>query len=110
MDIVTTRRVEKLLQWYIGEKIPPSMRSSVRLTYKWEAAELTLCEERPDPSYREWVGQPIVRFRFSGDRWHVLARAKDGTWGTAEAIPPHADFERQLEQVEVDRAGIFWTA
>ncbi|MBB6633341.1 DUF3024 domain-containing protein [Cohnella thailandensis] len=110
MDAFTVRRIEKILQWYIGQKIPLRMRSSVRLAYEWEGTNLTLCEERPDQRYREWIGLPIVQFRFLQDKWHVYAISKKGTWESPATIKPHEDFERQLELVELDREGIFWTA
>lgn len=115
VDPFTKRRVERLLDWYIGQKVPRGLRDSVRLTYAWEYDAVTLREERPaDDRRRTWSCLPIVRFRREAGRWRVYApsgadQGADG-WTPADRIAPDEAFERQLELVELDADGIFWTA
>ncbi len=109
MELFTVRRLEKLLDGYIEVKVPPSVRSSVRLTYEWEPDKLTLLEQRLDYAERKWQSAPIVQFRYEEERWSVYARSSDnGAWASVPFIAPHVDFEHQLEQVEMDREGVFW--
>ncbi|MCS7464494.1 DUF3024 domain-containing protein [Paenibacillus doosanensis] len=108
MDRFTIRRLENILDGYIALKVPRDVRSSVRLTYQWDENRLTLREERPDDHGRKWLGAAIVQFRLEQSMWHVYAKDGDNAWQIAASIAPHSDFERQLEQVELDREGIFW--
>jgi hypothetical protein len=109
MDLFTVRRLEKILDGYIDVKIPPDVRSSIRLTYEWQEEQLTLHEERLDYDERKWQGVPIVQFRYEEGNWSVYAKsAGSGSWINVPFILPNIDFEQQLEQVEIDREGIFW--
>ncbi|SFE60642.1 Protein of unknown function [Paenibacillus algorifonticola] len=108
MDPFTIRRMEKILDGYIHRKIPPDVRSAVRLTYEWEGDRLTLTEELPDFENRKWTGAPIVQFQWKQNQWHVYATDSNGGWKAASAIAPNPHFEQQLEQVEIDQEGIFW--
>lgn len=108
MDHFTIRRLEKILDGYIAAKVPQHVRSSVRLSYEWENHCITLSEERPAFQERQWKRAALVQFRFADERWSVYASNGDGGWFLARSIPPDTDFERQLEQVELDREGLFW--
>ena len=108
MDPFTIRRLEKILDGYIAVKVPHDVRSSVRLTYQWGDNLLTLSEERPDFQERKWLRSAIVQFRLEREKWHVYANDGNNGWHTVASISPHADFEQQLEQVELDLEGVFW--
>jgi hypothetical protein len=108
MDLFTVRRLEKILDGYISLKVPRNVRSSVRLSYEWESNGLTLSEERPVAQEREWSRKAIVHFRLEEGNWTVYAKDGDDAWFPAHSIARDADFERQLEQVEIDREGLFW--
>ncbi|MFC3800918.1 DUF3024 domain-containing protein [Cohnella sp. GCM10012308] len=108
MDTFTVCRIEKILEGYIALKVPRNMRSSVRLSYRWDENGVTLTEERPDTA--GWQGVSIVQFRRQRSLWQVCAKSSAGEWEAVEVIEPHFDFESQLEHVEADPQGIFWTA
>lgn len=93
---------------YIDLKVPLNVRSSVRLSYEWEGDRLILLEERPVEDGRRWHRSTIVQFRMEQDKWNVYAKDKNNQWIAVPSIMPHSDFEDQLEQVELDREGIFW--
>lgn len=108
MDPFTVRRLENILDGYIEAKVPGDVRSSVRLVYQWEDNVLTLYEKRPLYPEREWSMTPIAQFRLIAGSWSVYTRSADDQWNAVSSIEPHPDFEQQLEQVEMDREGLFW--
>lgn len=108
MDPFTVRRLEKILDGYIELKVPRSARSSVRLVYEWENSGLTLSERRLNDPERGWNRTEIAQFRLEAGSWSVYAKQADGSFLPVSSIKPHPDFERQLEQVEIDREGLFW--
>ncbi|MCR2807506.1 DUF3024 domain-containing protein [Paenibacillus soyae] len=108
MDSFTVRRLEKILDGYIETKVPHGVRSSVRLAYEWDGNVLTLCEKRPAYPEREWSRADIAQFRLEAGSWRVYAKREDGAFVPVPAIRPDSDFERQLEQVELDTEGLFW--
>ncbi len=108
MDLFTVRRLEKILDGYIELKVPHNVRSSVRLVYEWDGDLLTLCERRPAYPEREWSRANIAQFRLESGSWRVYAKQEDGSFQPVSSIVPDPDFERQLEQVELDAEGLFW--
>lgn len=108
VDLFTLRRLEKILDGYIAAKVPRDLRSAVRLTYEFERNRLTLFEERPDYPKREWKRIALVQFYLEAGMWSVYAKSSDGKWFLVDTILPDPDFERQLEQVEIDQDGLFW--
>lgn len=108
MDPFTVRRLENILDGYIELKVPRGMRSSVRLDYEWEDNIVTLCERRPDLHDQGWSRTEIAQFRLEANGWQVYAKQSDGCFLPVDTIKPHPDFERQLEQVEMDNDGLFW--
>lgn len=111
MDQFTARRLETILDGYIEVKVPPYVRSSVRLKYEWDDEEgLTLFEERPDSHGRIWMGSAIAHFRLVQNKWRVYVKNANHDWEPVKSIAPSPDFERQLEQVELDHEGIFWVS
>ncbi|MFS0728296.1 DUF3024 domain-containing protein [Paenibacillus sp. 1P07SE] len=107
MDEFTIRRLERILDGYIALKVPGPVRNAVRLHYQWDHEGLTLFEDRPDDDHL-WASVPIVRFRFVDGFWCVQGKNQEGGWHTVPWIKPNGDFECQLEQVELDREGLFW--
>ncbi|CAM3534858.1 MULTISPECIES: DUF3024 domain-containing protein [Saccharibacillus] len=110
MDTWTAKRLEALLRGYISEKIPPSMRTAVRIVYRLEADRVTLTEERPESPREGWTGKDLAQFRLERGAWSVYAKQGEGPeeWVAARSIEPRMDFEDQLEQFELDREGLFW--
>lgn len=108
VDLFTLRRLEKILDGYIAVKVPRDVRSAVRLSYEFERNRLTLFEERPDYPRREWKRIALVQFYLEAGMWSVYAKSGGGEWFLVDSILPDPDFERQLEQVEIDQDGLFW--
>lgn len=108
MDEFTVRRLEAILKGYFAAKVPGEVRSSVRLTYQWEGHALILFEERFYSHERQWHSSAIVQFHLERNKWSVYAQSASHDWVRVTSIAPDVDFERQLEQVELDQEGIFW--
>jgi hypothetical protein len=108
IDPFTVRRIDSIMSGYIDQKIPGDLRVSVRLRHEIVDNQLTLAEERPTSKRNEWDRIDIVQFRLESKQWKVYAKNFDNTWTFVEIISPSADFERQLEQVEIDQDGLFW--
>lgn len=104
------RRIQAILDGYIALKIPHNVRSAVRLVCKWQEDGVTLREERPDHTVGRWYGGDLVRFCLESGLWTVYRPDGDASWTPVSSIPPSPDFERQLEQVELDPDGIFWVS
>ncbi|WP_231505387.1 DUF3024 domain-containing protein [Paenibacillus massiliensis] len=108
VDLFTARRIEAILDGYIEVKVPPEVRSSVRLKYEWDEGKLTLFEERSYSNGREWIRSAIVQFRMELKKWTVYIKTANHDWEVFRSIRPDPGFEQQLEKVELDREGIFW--
>ncbi|WP_049869490.1 DUF3024 domain-containing protein [Paenibacillus sp. D9] len=106
-DEFSRYRIGRLLDGYIQLKVPGSMRRDIRLAYCWEENGLTLSELRPALPESGWHSKDIVHFRLNNGKWAVCMKRK-GAWSEVPMIPLHGDFEHQLEQVELDRHGLFW--
>ncbi|VUG04088.1 hypothetical protein PPOLYM_00461 [Paenibacillus polymyxa] len=109
IDPFTVKKVEYLLNGYIALKVPGYVRSDVRLIYQIEDNCLILTEERPSNETESWDRTDIVQFRWEENHWHVYARQEAESWQRVKEIAPNPCFEEQLEQIEIDPAGIFWT-
>src|SRR4030095_9947045 len=108
IDQFTVRRIDSIMSGYIEQKIPGDLRVSVRLKHEIIDNQLTLAEERPTSRRNEWDRIDIVQFRLESEKWKVYAKNGENTWTFVEIISPCEDFERQLEQVEIDQEGLFW--
>jgi hypothetical protein len=109
IDPFTVKKAQYLMNGYIALKVPGYMRSDVRLTYHIEDHCLTLTEERPSYESEAWDRTDIVQFRWEQSNWCVYAKKEAECWQSVDEIATNPCFENQLEQVEIDPAGIFWT-
>ncbi len=108
MDEFTIRRLEAILNGYFEAKVPKEVRSFVRLKYVWDGKAMILFEERSHSHGRQWLSSAIAQFRLEHNQWNVYALNASHDWVPVKSIAPSPDFERQLEQVELDPEGIFW--
>jgi hypothetical protein len=108
MDSFTVNRLKAILNGYIDQKVPGDLRLSVRVSYRMEHNQVTLIEEWSEWHDRKWLGTDFAQFRWENDKWRVYSKKENNEWSQADSIIPHEDFERQLEQVELDSERIFW--
>jgi len=108
MDSFTLKRIESILRCYIDQKVPGDLRLSVRVSYRMEGNQITLMEERPEWQERKWLATEFAQFRWEHEKWRVYAKKENEEWSPVVSIVPAEDFERQLEQVELDAEDVFW--
>lgn len=108
LDPFTRKRIEKIMNQYIDEKVPKHIRDQIRLNYKIRGNNVTLVEERPAFMSKEWVELDIAQFRLESGQWKVYWRDSKKKWHWVDDITPVGNFETQLMIVEEDTRGMFW--
>lgn len=110
---VTRKMVEKKLGKFCEERIPPHVRSEIRLGYHFRANTVTLWEERPPfrgLDLDEWSRMTIAQFRFNPKdmRWTLFFSDRNSRWREYHDLEPDRDFGVLLREVEDDPTCIFW--
>lgn len=103
--------VETRLDRYCLEKVPAHVRDQVRLGYVIEGMALTLFEERPHfQKPAVWTRMGIARIRFSKTHltWTLYWPDQHAKWHIYTLLPPSANFERILKEIDTDPTCIFW--
>jgi hypothetical protein len=103
--------VSRRLGAFCETRVPPSVRSKVRLGFRIKGTEVVLFEERPAfQSPHEWREMAIAKFRYVGTQrlWRLYCQHRDLRWHSYEALPAASNFKRLLDEVTADPTGIFW--
>jgi len=108
---LTKTLIERKLQKYCEQRIPEHAKSSVRITFKFFGAKVTLWEERPafsDPTV--WIGVVFAQFRFNSitKKWTLYCADRNSRWHKYIGVEPTEDFKKLLKEVDRDPTGIFW--
>lgn len=103
--------VETLLVKFCESKVPVTTSDEVRLEFKIEGNNVTLCETRlvsRHPSV--WSENPVARFRFDDKtkKWDLYCCCRKSKWYLYEGMDSSANFEDLLKEVDRDPSGIFW--
>ncbi|GMK41284.1 hypothetical protein PCCS19_43400 [Paenibacillus sp. CCS19] len=109
MDDFTKKRIEKIMNVYIEQKVPKHIRNEIRLNYKIRGNNVTLVEERPAFMSKEWVELTVAQFRLEQNQWKVYWRDSKKKWHFVEDITPADNFETQLLIVDEDKRNMFWS-
>lgn len=107
-DAFTKKRLEKILDHYIKEKIPGHLKSEMNIIYKFRGNTITLWQDRPSYMPGQRVELPIAQFRYDDDKWKVYWMDSKDKWHFVEDIEPIADFEKQLKMIDQDEFGYMW--
>jgi hypothetical protein len=107
----TRKLVETKLTGYCKQKIPLHVRNEIRLNFRVRGNEVTLFEERPafkQPS--EWVEISMAQFRFNPQdkKWSLYCADQNSRWHLYGLLPPSANFDDLLKEVDRDPTGIFF--
>lgn len=108
MDDFTKKRIIKIMDNYINNKVPKHIQNQVKMSFKIRGNNVTLVEERPAFMSDKWFQLDIAQFRLDQDKWKVYWKDSKEKWHFVEDILPDEDFEKQLEIVDKDNKGIFW--
>lgn len=108
---LTLRRVQKMLDTYCENKIPPNARHQVQLVHRKRGNAVVLYERRPDwldPS--QHTEMAIARFVYAPETgtWSLKYADRNDRWHLFEDFCGVTDFSELLEEVEEDATGIFW--
>jgi hypothetical protein len=103
--------VESSLISFIEQRVPAHVRDSVDLHYRFHGDCVTIYEDRPSfPNRSEWVGMAVAQFRYDPEQrtWRLYCADRNARWHRYVDVEPSEDFERLLQEVHEDPAGIFW--
>lgn len=104
-------QVHKLLTAYCAKRVPPAVRSKVRIGYRIDGNEVILYEERPafQPPH-DWREMVVAKFRYVGTQreWRLYCQHRDLRWHAYRARPAASSFAELLDEVDADPTGIFW--
>lgn len=108
----TRHLVERLLDAYCARICPPQARHTVRLSYRIDAAQITLLELQRIcgvPGTQQPV--PVAEFRYRGHEggWRLAYRDVTGTWRNYPHEPRVRSFLEWLREFDRDPDGCFWT-
>lgn len=103
--------IEAEFRRYCEGKIPPELRSEIRISFAIEEDAVTLYEERPffrDP--RTWTKSHVAQFRYDANKgkWTLYYRTGQNKWHRYSYTSPVKNIRRLVEEVEEDPTGIFW--
>ena len=103
--------VNRRLGAFCEARVPPSVRSKVRVGFRIKGPEVVLFEERPAfQSPHDWREMAIAKFRYVGTQrlWRLYCQHRDLRWHSYEALPAASSFKKLLDEVTADPTGIFW--
>lgn len=104
-DAFTKKRIEKILDAYIEQKVPDHLKDEIKIRYKFRGETVTLSQERPGYMERRFE-YPIAQLRLEESYWKVYWKDSKDKWHFVDDIEPVKDFEKQL--MEIDNNNIFW--
>jgi DUF3024 family protein len=108
---VQKAHVNKHLTAYCAKRVPPAVRTKVRVGYRIERNAVILYEERP--AFRpphDWQEMVVAKFTYVGTqrRWRLYCQHRDLRWHIYQALPTASSFSDLLDEVDADPTGIFW--
>ena len=103
--------MDKLLTAYCAKRVPPAVRSKVRVGYRIDGNAVILYEERP--AFRpphDWRAMAVAKFTYVGTQreWRLYCQHRDVRWHAYQAMPAAPRLAQLLEEVDADPTGIFW--
>lgn len=107
-DAFTKKRLEKILDRYIEEKIPQHLKGEFKIIYKFRGNTVTLSQDRPSFRPGQRIELPIAQFRYEENKWKIYWKDSKDKWHFVEDIKPIEDFEKQLKMLDRNEYGYFW--
>lgn len=106
LDAFTKKRIGKIVDNYIDNKIPGHLKNEVKIHYKFRSNTVTLSQERPGYMGRRFE-YPIAQLRLEESYWKVYWQDSKNKWHFVDDIKPDENFEKQL--MAIDETDIFWS-
>jgi len=107
----THKLIEIKLDRYCDQRVPEFAKDQVQMAYKIRGNYVTLYEKRVAYFDREkWSKMPIVQFRYNpkSAKWALYRADRNSRWHLYEEVPPNADFDVLLKELDKNPAGIFY--
>jgi hypothetical protein len=104
---IELHRVNKLFTKFCNDRIPPEVRSQIKLLFKFTGNKVILIESRPyydDPS--RWSEMPVAQFEYSATTksWSLYGYNRND-----KRLPlSKGTLEKLIQEVDKDATGIFW--
>ena len=105
LDTFTKKRIEKILENYIEQKIPKHLKNDIQIHYKFRGNTVTLSQEREGFMGRRFE-MPIAQLRLEETFWKVYWQDSRNKWHFVDDIKPNINFEEQIKAI--DNNDIFW--
>jgi len=105
------KRIDKIFGEYCSKKIPPHIRTEIRIEYKIRGSEVKLFECRLGLDDRTiWTENPVARFKKDEkiNTWFLYCADRNSRWHLFKPNAKSKDIEKLLDEVERDTTGIFW--
>jgi hypothetical protein len=104
--------IARVRRWCRG-RVPERVRDKVRIEVDIADGHLTIVECRPPWSAElglEWTRSPIAQMRYSKSPrlWSLFWRDRDSLFLLCDQVPPTANIDDLLAEVDSDPTGIFW--
>ena len=101
------------LHTYCADRVPAHVRDQVRIEVSTRGAAVTVWECRPPwrPDYGpEWTRTKIAQLRYDPDHftWTMFWADRNGKWLAYDALPPTANFDRVMQELDRDPLACFW--
>jgi hypothetical protein len=96
-------QVHRLLTAYCAKRVPPAVRSKVRVGYRMEGSAVILYEERPAflPPHG-WQEMAVAKFIYVGtqQKWRLYCKHRDLRWHSYQALSAASRFTDLLDEVD----------
>lgn len=104
-------QVHKLLTAFCAKRVPPAIRSQIRVGYRLNGNAVIVYEERP--AFRpphDWHEMVVAKFTYVSTRreWRLYCQHRDRKWHAYQACPASSSLAKLLDEVDADPTGIFW--
>lgn len=103
----------KRLEAYCAGQVPPHVRDQLRIDMTTRGATITICERRPpwrEDVGSEWTRTKVAQLRYDPEHftWTMFWADRNEKWLAYPGLPPTANFDRVLEELDRDPHACFW--
>ena len=112
LPILVKSLVEKKLDAFFKRRIPPHVADKMRLSHIIRGNSVTLFENRAPwrADMAEWTSMPIAQLRYDEKtgKWALYCADRNDRWHKYIGLPPTAEIDHILVEIDRDPTGIFW--
>ena len=103
----------KRLERFFSDRIPPHVRGEIQIAVTTRGRSVTLWECRPpwrSDLGEEWTRTEVAQLRYDVEHftWTLFWADRNGKWLDYPGMPPTANFDRVIEEIDRDPHACFW--